>query len=118
MINQEAIESVINRIKRKKYTWKMSQRVENLNTLSKLKLTQQEVFNYIFDVLTWTDYISGPEMDRHYPPIPGEVWIFGLEINHVNTYLKFQDRTDGIIFWISIHEARFPLHYYFSEQDI
>lgn len=96
----------------------MSNRVKNLNSLSKFKFTQQEVFNYIFNFLNWTDYISGPEPDRHFPPIPGDVWIFGLEINQINTYLKFQDRDDGIVFWISIHEADFPLYYYFSEQDI
>jgi len=42
------------------------------------------------------------------PPIPGNIWIFGL---NVDLYLKFQDRPEGPVIWISIHQANYPMNF-------
>ncbi|MFT8477493.1 MAG: hypothetical protein ABF682_08815 [Liquorilactobacillus sp.] len=61
--------------------------------------------------LTWQNYISGPIADNHQPPVPGNIWIFGLDIDNLSCYLKFQDKPSGTVLWISLHEAEHPLYF-------
>ncbi len=101
-------------IKRRYSYWQVSGRRKNMLTFAKLGFTSSVILEEIYRKLEWKDYISGPEVDNHKPPIQGEVWKFGKTIAGVTCYLKFQDRPDGVIFWISIHEAQFPLDYPFK----
>lgn len=111
MATKEEIENILNDIKLRRSLWRLSTRQKNLETLSNLGIDSVAVFDIIYNVLTWQDYISGPEQDNHEPPIPGNIWKFGLTIEDVDCYLKFQDKPNRIVMWISIHEAQFPLEF-------
>ena len=110
MANPNEIKKVIEVIKKKRFFWKLSHRSKNYQTLSILGLGEEAIFNIIYNDLSWRDYSSGPLLDDHIPPIPGNIWIFGLTISNQKCYLKFQDKPSGIIMWISIHKQEYPLY--------
>jgi hypothetical protein len=64
--------------------------------------------------LSVVDYSSGPVPDRDRP---GDLWIFGKEINGHEIYIKLKIATianNKIAKCISFHEAEFPLNYPFK----
>lgn len=111
MPNIDEIKSIVMTVKNRRAHWLLSSRAKNYQTLSKLGLTDQIVFDLILKKLSLGNYISGPLMDNHIPPVAGNVWIFGLILMSTECYLKFQERPSGIIIWISIHEAKYRLIY-------
>lgn len=111
MAEKQEIEDTLNNIKNRKDLWKLSTRRKNLETLFRLGIDENAVFDTIYNNLTWQDYVSGPEEDNHVPPIPGNIWKFGLTIENIECYLKFQDRPDQLVMWISVHEAQYPLKF-------
>lgn len=115
MISKEKIERILARIRKNRKQWKLSPRRKNLLTLTSLGLDEQAVFDFIDKALSWKDYVSGPDRDNHEPPIPGEIWIFGLTIEKQLCYLKFQDRPNGLVIWISIHKAEYPIYFLYKK---
>lgn len=111
LATQDEIIAILETIKSRRESWYLSSRRKNTLTLAELGIDNVAVFDIIYDNLTWRDYVEGPEADNHVPPIPGNIWIFGLEILNHLCYLKFQDRPDRIVMWISIHEAEYPLDF-------
>ncbi len=105
------IEQVLNTIRRFRSNWYLSKRSKNYLTLQRLGIGPQVAFDEIYTRLSWQDYISGPECDRHVPPVPGQVWVFGLTIEDCQCYLKFQLRPNKMVIWISLHQAEYPLKY-------
>lgn len=89
---------------------------KNLLTLASLGLDSTAIFDFIYKSLSWRDYVSGPEKDNHKPPIPGDIWIFGLVIENQLCYLKFQDRPNGLVIWISIHKAEYPIYFLYKKE--
>lgn len=90
----------------------MSPRQKNLLTLAKIGLGQDAVFDEIYQRISIDDYVDGPVADDK--GRPGNIWIFGMTISEVNCYLKFQEKNNNVIFWISIHEAEYPLKFPFK----
>jgi len=105
---QEEIEAILKSICKRRDSWIFSTRWVNLLTLIELGIDQDEILEIIDQTLDWRDYVEGPEADNHVPPIPGNIWIFGL---NVDLYLKFQDRPEGPVIWISIHQANYPMNF-------
>lgn len=103
------IKEIITIIRERRSEWKLSPRKKNINTLISLGMDEEIIFDTINEQLEYQDYVSGPEPDKR--SIPGEVWIFGLTISNEECYLKFQDRPSGIVMWISIHKALYPLSF-------
>lgn len=65
--------------------------------------------------LSVEDYCSGPEIDRDRP---GDVWVFGKEINGHEIYIKlriFYLGSEKNAKCISFHEADCPLNYPFRK---
>jgi hypothetical protein len=61
------------------------------------------------------DYSSGPDPDRD---IPGDIWVFGKEINGHEVYIKlriFYDGSEKKGKCISFHEADHPIKYPFRK---
>lgn len=79
-----------------------------------LGIDEQIALDTIYQELSYRDYSSGPLPDDHQPPIPGEIWIFGFNISDELCYLKFQNRPNGIVIWISLHQAEYPLEFPFK----
>ncbi|QYH54159.1 hypothetical protein [Liquorilactobacillus nagelii] len=111
MTSVDDIKNIIVSIQNRREQWRLSTRQKNLLTLSRLGIDQEVAFDRIHDLLTWKNYISGPIADNHQPPVPSDVWVFGLDINGLSCYLKFQDRPSGVVIWISLHEAEYPLYF-------
>ncbi len=89
--------------------WHLSPRPKNYKTLSPLNMNEDDIFDKIYKNISLHNYSSEPLSDNLIPPVKGNIWIFGLMINDINCYLKFQDKPTGIIMWISIHEQKHPL---------
>ncbi|WP_461243385.1 hypothetical protein [Secundilactobacillus muriivasis] len=113
MTNQSDVEAILVSIKNRRKLWRLSSRRINLITLSLIGFTETSVLDEIYTKLTYQNYVSGPELDNHQPPRPGEVWIFGLTISGIQCYLKFKDKPDHTVFWISLHQAAFPMTFPF-----
>ena len=111
--SKNEIEEIIQKIRDKRRDWKLSPRRKNILTLVLLGVDEEEIFELIDKNLKWTDYFGGPEPDDHEPPIPGNIWKFGLVIGNHELYIKFQDRPQphDDIMWISIHQADYPINY-------
>ena len=65
--------------------------------------------------LSVVNYSSGPVLDRDRP---GDLWVFGKEINGHEIYIKLKIATINdkkIAKCISFHEAEFPLRYPFKK---
>lgn len=110
MTNPDEIQKIVKKIKDRRDSWVLSTRSKNLRTLSVLGMDKDILFDSICHQLSWRDYHSGPLVDDHTPPIPGDIWVFGLRISELNCYLKFQDKPNGVIFWISIHEQEYSIN--------
>lgn len=108
---QAEIELIIETIKTKRQNWRLSTRQKNLQALIMLGIDQDLALDEIYYKLQWRDYVSGPENDNHVPPIAGDVWVFGMIISEQICYLKFQNKPSGIIMWISVHPADYPLNF-------
>jgi hypothetical protein len=85
-------------------------RAETRPTLARLGLTRVNLEEILLG-LSVTDYCQGAEPDRDRP---GNVWIFGCEIEGHEVYIKLKIAQAGekrIAKCISFHIARYPLEY-------
>lgn len=85
-------------------------RPETRPTLVQLGLTKANLEEILLG-LSVTDYCQGPEQDRDRP---GNLWIFGREIEGHEVYIKLKVAQVGdkqIAKCISFHIARYPLKY-------
>jgi hypothetical protein len=85
----------------------------NNATILMLGLTRNAVKNELLS-LTVEDYCYGPEPDQDQP---GELWIFGKEINTHDIYIKLKIAKVNnikIAKCISFHEAQHPIDYAFK----
>jgi len=105
----DVIKNIIDKIKTRRTKWKLSQRAINRDTLAELGLMEEIAFNQIYDSISWRDYSQGPMADDHH--LPGDVWVFGLIISGQECYLKFQDKPNETVMWISLHIALHPMRY-------
>ncbi|MCH5463433.1 hypothetical protein L3V66_11860 [Secundilactobacillus sp. HBUAS58055] len=105
--NIKDIEKILETIRNRRSQWRLSLRRKNLLGLAALGIDEDIAFDVIYQNLKYQDYVSGPEADNK--GVPGNVWIFGLNISDVLCYLKFQDKPSGIVMWISLHPAEYPL---------
>lgn len=83
-------------------------------TITMLGLTKKTVVLEILG-LSVIDYSSGPNPDRD---LPGELWIFGKEINGHEIYIKLkiaEIKGLKIAKCLSFHEAEFSLTYPFKK---
>lgn len=84
--------------------WVMVPRKKNLDSLSNLGLTIQDVKNELLS-LELKDYQRGPEVDYSYS---GDIWIFKRNIGNTQLYikLKIDIANDGteILKCLSFHE--------------
>lgn len=110
MIDPQTIRGIVNRIKARRQSWRVSRRSKNTVLVSILAVDQSEILDIIFRELSWRDYSYGPIMDDHQPPRPGDIWVFSLAISGIDCYLKFQDKPSGVVMWISIHPIEHPLN--------
>jgi hypothetical protein len=88
----------------------MIPRAETRSTLTLLGLTKANLEEILLG-LSVTDYCQGPEPDRDRP---GNLWIFGREIEGHEVYIKLKVARAGdrqIAKCISFHIARHPLEY-------
>lgn len=106
-----AIKDIIANIRERRSLWKISPRKKNYDCLMVLGIDSTIALDEIYHKLTWDCYVSGPTPDNHIPSRPGDIWVFGLDINQQECYLKFQDKPTGIVMWISIHQSKYPLNY-------
>ena len=82
----------------------------NMDALAELEITERDRENEILE-LSIEHYCSGPEPDVDQP---GEIWIFGKEINGREVYIKLKIADVGekkIAKCISFHRAQFPQCY-------
>ncbi|BDZ30266.1 hypothetical protein RA086_03660 [Lactiplantibacillus sp. WILCCON 0030] len=100
------INTILEQIKGMTSQWRLSPRPKNIELLQELGLSKEDVFAEITKMITWQDYLTGPERDNHRVAIPGEIWVFGTVLYQLPCYLKFQNRPTGVIVWISIHRAK------------
>jgi len=85
-------------------------RAETRPTLARLGLTKANLEEILLE-LSVTDYCQGPKPDRDRP---GNLWIFGREIEGHEVYIKLKVAQVGdkrIAKCISFHIAKFPLKY-------
>lgn len=85
-------------------------RAEMRPTLAELGLTMANLEELLLG-LSVADYCKGPEPDRDRP---GDVWVFGREIEGQEVYIKLKVAQAGnhrIAKCISFHIARYPLKY-------
>jgi len=85
-------------------------RAETRPTLARLGLTKANLEEILLE-LSVTDYCQGPKPDRDRP---GNLWIFGREIEGHEVYIKLKVAQVGnrhIAKCISFHIAQYPLRY-------
>ena len=85
-------------------------RAETRPTLARLGLTKANLEEILLG-LSVADYCQGPKPDRDRP---GNLWIFGREIEGHEVYIKLKVAQVGdkrIAKCISFHIAKFPLKY-------
>mgnify|MGYP000984424124 CR=1 FL=1 len=109
-----SVKNLLETIRGKRDKWQLSHRRKNVLALAGLGVDEEIALDTIYQKLSYRDYSSGPLPDDHRPPIPGEVWIFGFNISDELCYLKFQNRPNGIVIWISLHQAEYPLEFPFK----
>lgn len=105
------IRRLLTKIKAKSNRWQLSPRPKNIELMKTAGASKKDIFERIYHDINWQDYLAGPEADNHVIPIPGDVWVFGMDLFGVPCYLKFQDRPTGVVVWISIHQASYPFQY-------
>lgn len=86
-------------------------RKKNLDALALLGITREDAKARVLG-LTPDEYVSGPEPDHNRPDL--EVWVFGLNIEGREVYVKMQVTLDPtqcvcISFHVSERPLRFPL---------
>lgn len=111
------VKNILKTIFNKRDKWQLSHRRKNLIALAEMGIDENIALDTVYQDLTYRDYSSGPLPDDHHPPIPGEVWIFGLNISDELCYLKFQDRPNSVVMWISLHQAEYPLEFPFKNNE-
>ncbi|WP_125710674.1 hypothetical protein [Companilactobacillus zhongbaensis] len=115
----EDVEKIIDKIKNNRPHWKLSGRRKNHLTITQLGSDTEDIFDEVYQNISVANYSSGPLQDNHIPPVDGDIWIFGLRLygenpEGLNCYLKFQDKPNGLILWISLHEQEYPLDFPYS----
>ena len=94
----------------------IAKRSKNLQDIVNIGLTMKGVRQELLD-LSLEDYSKGPEPDRDFP---GEIWVFGKEINGHEVYIKMKiDRQDELETFtcISFHIANNKLDYPLKAKD-
>ena len=89
------------------------QRLETNKAAISLGLTNELAKREILN-LSVVDYSSGPDADK---VRPGDVWIFGKEINGCEVYIKLKIYVVGVTKYakcISFHEADYSLNHPFK----
>ena len=78
-------------------------RIKNMDTLSALGILISDVRDELLD-LSFSDYISGPEVDYDLPK-SDRLWIFKRNVSGQVIYIKFkvEYQTDGKVKVISFH---------------
>ncbi|MBP5840034.1 hypothetical protein J8138_11390 [Lactiplantibacillus plantarum] len=114
MSQEEDAKAIVALIKLKRNNWQISHRAKNYSAAVTLGMDLDGILDSIYQQITWRDYVNGPMADNHHPRIPGDVWLFGIDIENIECYLKFQIKGANIIFWISTHPAEYPLEYPFK----
>lgn len=77
------------------------------NELAKLGLTKLEFDKEVLS-LTYKNYCRGPEPDKDFP---GEIWIFGKNIDYDEYYVKLKISKKKCAVCISFHPAEHSIHY-------
>ena len=98
-------------------SWHFIGRMENINCMSKLGLTFEDVRNVILS-LSVEDYCEGPLQDVE--KIPGDLWVFGKSIANTEIYIKLKLASFGrlrVVRIISFHTAKQPLSYPYKEKE-
>lgn len=80
-------------------------------------LNERNLFDLLTD-LQVSEYSHGPELDDK--GRPGEIWIFGINLNGIEVYVKIVQLTPppekGVThFCLSFHEARYPMSFPHAE---
>lgn len=114
MSREEEVKAIVVLIKSNKNNWKISHRAKNYSAAVTLGIDLDEILDKIYQKITWRNFVAGPMADNHHPRIPGDIWLFGMDIENTECYLKFQIKSGNIIFWISTHPAEHPLNYPFK----
>lgn len=114
MVTEAEVKEIVRCIKCQRSNWEISHRPKNAMAMVDLGIDFDTVLDEIYVEITWRDYVKGPEDDKHTPTIPGDVWVFGLELEGFECYLKFQIKEGKIIYWISTHPAEHSLQYPFK----
>ena len=87
-------------------------RFKNNNGLIQLGLTK-DTLETIICSLTYRNHCAGPEDDRDMPGT-GEIWLYGEDINGIETYIKikiFTVENENYAKCMSIHPAAHPMNY-------
>lgn len=113
--SQHQVSTFLNEFKSlmEKKRFQFVQRLETNKTAISLGLTNELAEREILN-LSVVDYSSGPEPDNDRP---GDVWVFGKEINGCDVYIKLKIYTAGTIKYakcISFHEANYSLKHPFA----
>jgi len=98
-------------------SWVLVPRKENLNCISELGFTFQDVRDVVLD-LSVTDYCEGPLQDQDKI---GAFWIFGKVISGQEIYIKLKLASLSslkIVRIVSFHKADRPLCYPYSQKKI
>lgn len=114
MSQEEKARAIVALIKSNRNNWRISHRAKNYSAVVTLGLDLDEILDEIYQKITWRNYVEGPMSDNHHPIISGDIWLFGLNIENTECYLKFQIKSGNIVFWISTHPAEYPLNYPFK----
>jgi len=85
----------------------------HVNNIGELGINPYQVRETILQ-LTPSNYVSGPDVDKKYPK--HNVWIFGVNLDGAETYIKLSDNfTHGIAKCISFHKSKFPITYAYPD---
>ena len=85
------------------------QRKKNLDSISQLGIKISQVKSIIMQ-LTYENYHKGPERDKDRKK--GNIWEFGVIIDHEEVYVKLSDDfSHNIAKCISFHKAEFKISY-------
>ena len=77
------------------------------NKLARLGLTKLDFHNEVLS-LTYKNYCRGPEPDKDFP---GEIWIFGKNIDYDEYYIKLKISKEKRAVCLSFHPAEHSIHY-------
>ncbi len=90
-LKRKDAKAIVALIKLKRNNWQISHRAKNYSAAVTLKFMDLDgILDSIYQQITWRDYVNGPMADNHHPRIPGDMWLFGIDIENIECYLKFQ----------------------------